>query len=184
VGTELAGPGPAAGEAVFGAPAVEVNGPGPAVGARVLAGVQCAVMAPPGTVAPLGVVVAVVVPECVAPAGRLPLPAGEPPPPPGWPDVGPPVSTVELTCTMACRNGGTANAMLAMNAMPASTPTGRSQAMPVGQLAFEGVAACRGGGEWVTAGNSRNRSRGRAVGRGNDCGHSQAQWPRQTQCLA
>ncbi|WP_300607308.1 hypothetical protein, partial [Trebonia sp.] len=60
-----------------------------------------------------------------------PLPVVEPPPwPPDVPEVCPPVSTVLLTWTMACRNGGMANEMPTMNAMPASTATGRSHVVP------------------------------------------------------
>lgn len=98
---------------------------------------------------------------CALP-GRLPLPAGAPPPlPPGWPEVSPPVRTVELTWTMACLNGGTASAMAAMNATPASTPTGRSHAMPSDPRGLGG-AAWRGGEVWDgTAGSSRSRGNGR-----------------------
>jgi hypothetical protein len=155
----------------------------PTVGLAVAGGVQCAVMATPGTDEPLCAAVAAAPVGLFPPLGSCPpVPAGEAPPlPPGWPVVGPPVSTVELTCTIACRNGGTASAMLAMNAMPASTPIGRNQAMPVGKAGLAEVAACRGGGEWVMADGS-SRSQVSSPGRGSDSG--QTQWPRQTQCLA
>jgi len=154
----------------------------PTVGLAEADGVQCAVIAPPGAVEPFCVAVTAAPVGLFEPVG-CPLPAAAPPPPlpPGWPAVGPPVSTVELTWTIACRKGGTASAMLAMNAMPASTPIGRNQAMPVGQAGLAGEAACRGDGEWVMADGS-SRSRLRSPGRGSDSG--QTQWPCQTQCLA
>jgi hypothetical protein len=42
----------------------------------------------------------------------------------------PPVSTLELTCTTACRSGATASVALTANAMPARTETGRNQPRP------------------------------------------------------
>jgi hypothetical protein len=180
VGPRCGAPTPAPDDAVFVALGAEVNWMAPAVG--LADGVQCAVMTPPGAVELLCVAVAPAPAGLFAPVG-CPLPAGAPPPPPGWPAVGPPVSTVELTCTIACRNGGTASAMLAMKAMLASTPTGRNQPTPVGQPDLAGVAACRGGGACViAAGSSRSPNRGRSPGRGRDSG--QTQWPRQVQCLA
>lgn len=119
------------------------------------------------------------------PGDRLPVPAGAPPPPlpPAVPGVCPPVSTLELTCTIACRNDGTASAMPAMKATPASTPAGRSQAMPRGRPGLGRGARCRGDWAGIAACcGSRNRGRGTAPGLGRDSG--QAQWPRQTKCLA
>jgi hypothetical protein len=73
--------------------------------------------------------------------------------------------------------------MLAMKATPASTPTGRSQAMPGGRPGFRPVARCRGDvAGAAVSGSSRNRGRGSAVGLGTDSG--QTQCPRQTKCLA
>jgi hypothetical protein len=69
----------------------------------------------------------------VTPPGEVPVPTGVPLPsvvdPPGEFPF-PPVSTFELTCTISWRNEGTPSAMLAMNATPATTPTGRSQLTP------------------------------------------------------
>ena len=45
---------------------------------------------------------------------------------PAWP----PVSTVELTCTTACRSGATASVAETANATPASTEAGRNQPWP------------------------------------------------------
>lgn len=133
---------------------------------------------------------AVAVPDpllLLEPGDRLPVPAGAPPPlpPPLLPGVCPPVSTVELTCTIACLNGGTTSAMLAMNATPASTAAGRSQAMPGGRLGLR----CRGDAVWVAIrGSSANFGRGSSLGLGSCSG--QTQWlrqnqrPRQSKCLA
>ena len=79
---------------------------------------------------PVGLGLPVGVPAEPLPPGEVPvpLPSGEPPPwvlPP--PDACPPVSTVELTCMIAWRNGVTANAMLAINTTPATTTSGRTQ---------------------------------------------------------
>lgn len=156
--------GPGAADGVFEAPDV-VTYTGPRVGVAVAAGVQ------PGLAAVLGdpPLRAAVVAEpllLLALEGRLPLPAGLPPPvPPGRPGVCPPVSTVELTCTIACLNGGTARAMLAMKATPASTPIGRSQATPEGRPRFGAVARCLGAAAGPAAcGSSRNRGLGRDAG--------------------
>jgi hypothetical protein len=46
----------------------------------------------------------------------------------------PPVSTLELTCTTACRSGATASVALTANATPASTETGRNQPRPPAPL--------------------------------------------------
>lgn len=103
---------------------------GAAVGAVVARCVQAGVTAAPGGIA-FGAVAEALAPLDLVPSGRVPLPAGDPPPaPPGWLGVCPPVRTVELTCTIACRNGGTASATLVMNARPASAPIARSQAIP------------------------------------------------------
>lgn len=135
-------------------------------------------------VSPFGAVVVAEPPALRVPGDGLPLPAGAPPPlPPDLPGVWPPVSTLELTCTIACLNGGTASATLAAKMTPASTPIGRSQAMPNGRPGPGRGARCRGDGAGAAAcGCSRNRGRGTALGLGSDSG--QAQWPRQTQCLA
>lgn len=106
----------------------------------------------------------------LAPVVRVPappLPAGVPlpsvlPPPDDWP----PVSTFVLTCSIAWRNGGTASAMAAMNATPASTATGRSQLAPVSHAA------------------GLSRGRGTERERGHDSEPGQAQCPRQTQVRA
>lgn len=55
-----------------------------------------------------------------------PLPS-VPPPPVDWP----PVSTLLVTCPMAARSDGTATVTIAMKAIAASTPAGRSQLVPV-----------------------------------------------------
>lgn len=56
------------------------------------------------------------------PPGKVPFPFVVPPPP-FVPPLLSPVSTVEPTCTMAARNGGTARLRHAMNTMPASMAT-------------------------------------------------------------
>lgn len=143
-------------------------------------GLQRDVEARPGDV-PFLVPAEPVLPALLPPPGRLlPLPAAEPPPP--LPPVGPdgwPVSIVELTWTIACRNGGTASAMLAMKATPVSTKAGRSHPMPELLSDFRAGARCRGGAAFAAPGaTSRSRSRGRPSGQ------AQAQWPRQTQFRA
>ena len=162
--------------------APSTNCTGDTVGVGVARGLQLGVAETPGEV-PFLLVVAAGFPAPLDPPCRVPLPAGEPPPlPPACPD-GCPVSMVELTWTIACRNGGTAKAMLAMKATPASTAAGRSQARPVGRAGFRAGAACRGGTLFVpAAGSSRNRGRGSEPGQGRIS--DQAQWPRQTQCRA
>ncbi len=114
-------------------------------------------------------------PPPLAPEDRLPVPAGVPPlPPPDPPDVSPPVSTAEPTCTIACLNGGTASAMLATKATPASTPTGRSQPMPGRRPCRAAAARCRAGEAWAAGfGSSRKRGRGRELSLGRDCGQAQ-----------
>lgn len=140
-------------------------------------GVQLGLAAAPGC-PPFGAVVVAGLLGRAVPEVGLPLPAGAPPPvllaPPG--DC-PPVSTVELTCSIASLNGGTASVTLATKARPASTPTCRSHA-PVERLGL--VALCRAGAR--VAVSSRNRGRGSALGLGRDSSH--AQCPSQTQCLA
>jgi len=135
-------------------------------------GLQDGVGATPGDT-PFREVAAGLLPPPLAPPGRLPLPAGEPPPVPVCPD-GCPVSIVELTWTIACRNGGTTSATLAMNATPASTAAGRSQARPVGMPSFRAGARCRGGGLLARPrGRIRNRGSGRELGLGTASGHTQ-----------
>jgi hypothetical protein len=142
------------------------NSTGDTVGVGVALGSQDGVAATPGD-APFLDVAGEVLPAPPAPPGRVPLPAGEPPPlPPEGPD-GCPVSMVELTCTIACRNGGTASAILAMNATPASTAAGRSQARP----GLRAGAAWRAGTflepdccNGPNRGNGRELSLGRASG--------------------
>ena len=110
----------------------------------------------------------------VAPPGEVPVPAGVPlPSVPGLLGPFPPVSTFELTCTIAWRSGGTASVMTAMNATPASTPSGRSQLAPAWPVKSRRLAAGRV--PPVPAWDSE-------LSRGRCSGH--AQWPRQTQCSA
>jgi hypothetical protein len=59
--------------------------------------------------------------EPCPPPDRVPFPFVLPPPP--FVPLPFPVSTVEPTCTMAARNGGTARPRHAMTTMPASTAT-------------------------------------------------------------
>ncbi|MGH3215755.1 MAG: hypothetical protein ACRDL9_14420, partial [Trebonia sp.] len=63
-----------------------------------------------------------------------PFPAGEPLPSVPPPDDWPPVSTLAVTCPMACRSGGTATVTIARKAIAASAPAGRSQLVPVTQF--------------------------------------------------
>lgn len=110
----------------------------------------------------------------VPPPGEVPVPAGVPlPSVPGLLGPFPPVSTFELTCTIAWRSGGTASVMTAMNATPASTPSGRSQLAPAWPAKSRRLAAGRI--PPVPAWDSE-------LSRGRCSGH--AQWPRQTQCSA
>lgn len=85
-----------------------------------------------GAAVPAAPVLAPAVPLAPLVDDPPPLPAGEPlpsvpPPPDDWP----PVSTLAVTCPMACRSGGTATATIARKAIAASTPlAGRSQLAP------------------------------------------------------
>jgi len=133
--------------------------------------------------------------ELVPPLGEVPVPTGVPPPSvPDPPVADPPVSTVELTWTMADLNEGTPSAMLAMNATPATTPTGRSQLAPSApmtsrrnQVPWRGPPVLDWAASVPPAGSGSRRSRGqgrelghdRKPGRGRCPGH--AQWPCQTQ---
>jgi hypothetical protein len=100
------------------------------------------------------------VPEVVIVSGLEP-PGGAAEPGPGIPpplvrvpstlEAWPPVSTLELTCTTACRSGATASVAQTASAMPASTETGRNQPRPpaprtdgvgkVGRTVIEGRAS-------------------------------------------
>jgi hypothetical protein len=80
VGTGFGIPGPAADVAALEL-AGAVNCTGPTIGAAVAGGVHCAVMEPPGSVVPFGVVEAVAPTGLFEPLGSCPLPAGAPPPP-------------------------------------------------------------------------------------------------------
>jgi hypothetical protein len=105
-----------------------------------------------------------------------PFPAGEPlpsvpPPPDDWP----PVSTLAVTCPMACRSGGIATVTIARKAIAASTPAGRSQLVPV--IQFVTVTH-------LPPGCAAGRRRWRAWGRGAGEEAGQAQCPRQTQYRA
>ena len=97
-----------------------------------------------------------------------PLPS-VPPPPDDWPLV----STLAVTCPMACRSGGTATVTIARKAIAASAPAGRIQLVPVTQF----VTVTH-----LPPGRPADRCRWRAWGRGEDAG--QAQCPRQTQYRA
>jgi hypothetical protein len=97
-----------------------------------------------------------------------PLPVGEPlpsvpAPPDGWLPV-----RLLLTWTIAWRSGGTASVIVAMNATPASTATGRSHVVPGAPLAR---------GEDRKDGKDRKDGRDSERSRGGD----QAQCPRHTQ---
>jgi hypothetical protein len=126
----------------------------------------------------------------------VPLPFVVPPPlPPELCDVEP-LSTLVPTPTNACRSGGMASVMLAMNTTPASTATGRSQAVPVGRQfapnrrpAVAPAAAGWGtparvasGGISRSRGHDRERGSRTELGRGKDSGH--AQWPSHTKFRA
>jgi hypothetical protein len=105
-----------------------------------------------------------------------PFPAGEPlpsvpPPPDDWP----PVSTLAVTCPMACRSGGIATVTIARKAIAASAPAGRSQLVPV--IQFVTVTH-------LPPGRAAGRRRWRAWGRGAGEEAGQAQCPRQTQYRA
>jgi hypothetical protein len=141
-----------------------------AAGVAVLPDPPCAL---PPTVDDGHVDVAVALGGAVAPGLAVPNPA-RPVGPPGedlvpitvpwpsvWPPPGdcPPVSTFELTCTIAWRKVGTPSAMLAMNATPATTLASRSQWAPVG------VAECRPAAGLV--------DRASELSRGRRSGHAQ-----------
>ena len=89
--------------------------------------------------------------------------------------TGLPVSTLAVTCPMACRSGGTASVTIARKAIAASAPAGRSQLVPVTQ--FVTVAH-------LPPGHAADRCRWRAWGRGAGEEAGQAQCPRQTQYRA
>ena len=121
--------------------------------------------------------------EPLTPPGEVPvpLPSGEPPPSMlSPPDPCPPVSTVELTWTIAWRNGVTASAMLAMNATPASTTSGRTQPAPVSCLGLDmGPSAASGAvagtppggcGSHRSRGQERELSQASAVGQRSEAG--------------
>jgi len=136
----------------------------------VVAGWHLAVADELGDTVPVARALASAVPWPPVAGAPVPFPAGEPwpsvpPPPDDWP----PVSTLAVTCPMACRSGGTATATIPKKAMAASTPAGRSQLMPVPQLA---------------PGHAADRCRWRAWGRGAGEEAGQAQCPRQTQYRA
>ncbi len=117
-----------------------------------------------------------VLPVPLEPLGRVPLPVVVPPPWPfDVPDVCPPVSTVLMTGPMACRNGGMANEMPVINAMAASTATGRSQVKPASRSLLTlchqpglDAPSTRSGPVSLAAagcGSRRSRGQGRALSR-------------------
>ncbi len=131
--------------------------------------------------------------------GRVPLPVVVPPPWPfDVPDVCEVSPTLLPTWTKACRTGGMANEMPTMNAMPASTATGRSHVVPAARSlltlshqpgldppstrsgpvspAAVGCGSCRSRGQ----GRAISRCQARAPRRARDSG--QTQWPRQVKC--
>jgi len=129
-----------------------------------------------------------VAPELLALPDEVPVPAGEPPPSGlELPDDCPPVSTVELTWTIVCLKVGTPSAMAAMNATPASTPTGRSQLAPSGPekrrrsrppcspVFADRVASVppAGSGSRRNRGHGRELWRGSALSRGKRSGQAQ-----------
>jgi hypothetical protein len=88
-----------------------------------------------GDAVPLALVRAPAAPPAPVVDDPRPFPAGEPlpsvPPPP---DDLPTVSTLAVTCPMACRSGGTATVTIARKAIAASAPAGRSKLVPVTQF--------------------------------------------------
>jgi hypothetical protein len=149
------------------------------VGPAGACGGQVDVPAGPGEPEVLGVPVAAPAEPLVPGDVPVPLPTCEPLPsvlPP--PDACPPVSTVELTCTMAWRNGVTANAMLARNATPTSTTTGRSQPASVschglraGPPVASGPVAGAPPGD---CGSRRSRGQGRELSQASAMGQRRA----------
>jgi hypothetical protein len=99
-----------------------------------------------------------------------PLPS-VPPPPDDWPLV----STLAVTCPMACRSGGTATVTIARKAIAASALAGRSQLVPVTQF----VTVTH-----LPPGRAADRCPWRAWGRRAVEEADQAQCPRQTQYRA
>lgn len=100
------------------------------------------------------------------PPDKVPFPFVVPPPP-FVPPLPPPVSTVEPTCTMASRNGGTARLRHAMDTMPASTArTGRN-------WFHDGRNWCHDDRNWCHDGWRDRASRAAAFSR-------HAQYPRHT----
>ena len=99
-----------------------------------------------------------------------PLPS-VPPPPDDWPTV----STLAVTCPMACRSGGIATVTIARKAIAASALAGRSQLVPVTQF----VTVTH-----LPPGRAADRCPWRAWGRRAVEEADQAQCPRQTQYRA
>jgi len=126
--------------------------------------------------------------ELVESAAGVPLPSVPAPPVCGWP----PLSTVLLAWMIAWRNGCTPNETLAMIAIPASTPTGRSQLTVSRRRRRAGRAGpgrsvpsrrgAPGRGSRISRGHGSAESAGTVVGQAHD--DCQAQCPRQVQCLA
>jgi hypothetical protein len=126
-----------------------------------------------GDAVPVALVLAPVLPPAPVVDAPPPLPAGEPlPSVPPAPDDWPPVSTLAVTCPMACRSGGTATVTIARKAIAASALVGRSQLVPVTQF----VTVTR-----LPPGRAADRCPWRAWGRGAGEEAGQAQCPRQTQ---
>jgi hypothetical protein len=87
--------------------------------------------------------------------------------------MSPPVSTLLLTWTMACLNGGMARATLAMKTKPASTAAGRIQATPLGRRGRGPVAAWAGTCAVPPCGSNLNRGHGTAPAGRNESAHAQ-----------
>jgi hypothetical protein len=104
-------------------------------------------------------------PEPEAPGEGAGCPAGTPLPSvlgPSTLSAWPPVSTLELACTTACRSGATASVAETTNATAASTPAGRNQPRPPAPRSAVRNAAESSGtaARRVTARTERSRGTG------------------------
>jgi hypothetical protein len=125
---------------------------------------------------PVALVLAPALPPAPVVDDPPPFPAGEPlPSVPPAPDDWPPVSTLAVTCPIACRSGGTATVTIARKAIAASAAAGRSQLVPFTQF----VTVTH-----LPPGHAADRCRWRAWGRGAGGEAGQAQCSRQTQYRA
>jgi hypothetical protein len=111
-------------------------------------------------------------PGTAAPDGGAGCPAGTPLPlvlvPPSTLSAWPPVSTLELACTTACRSGATASVAETTNATAPSTAAGRNQPRPPAMR-----SAVRNPGESAGPAARRVTARSRGTGtRSRDTGTS------------